>query len=142
MTGPTRTRRHAARAVLILLVALWVCAFICTHMPGRNIPSTGMDDKKLHVVGFFVLASLLLLTLSSHLVPRAPRMWLTLCIMAAYAAMDELTQPWFGRGCEGLDWVSDMTGTAVAIIFWELLFTTARTGSWLAKLAGRRARRA
>ena len=33
----------------------------------------------------------------------------------AFAAIDEVTQPWFGRFAEPLDWVYDLIGLAAGI---------------------------
>ncbi len=35
--------------------------------------------------------------------------------LAVFAAIDEVTQPWFGRSAEPLDWVYDLIGLAVGI---------------------------
>ena len=35
--------------------------------------------------------------------------------LAVFAAIDEVTQPWFGRSAEPLDWVYDLIGVATGI---------------------------
>jgi VanZ family protein len=137
MTTPPRPHRRMARAALIILVVTCLAALTATHVPPGDVPSTGMSDKQMHVLGFLVLGSLVLVNLSCRSMTRARRIPLTLVILAVYAALDELTQPLTGRSCEGMDWVADMAGTAAAIAAWELLFLAARRNRWLSRLAGR-----
>lgn len=137
MTAPLHPRSRLPRAMLVLLVVTWLAAFVATHVPPGDVPSTGMSDKEMHVIGFFVLGSLVLVNLSCRSMPATRRIPMTLAILAFYAALDEMTQPLAGRSCEGLDWVADVSGTALAIAAWELLFLATRRSRWLARLAGR-----
>ena len=36
-------------------------------------------------------------------------------VLAVFAALDEVTQPWFGRAVDGFDWLADLAGLAVGI---------------------------
>jgi len=88
-----------------------------THHPrpedllGPNPPS----DKTLHFLAYGALGLLAaaLLAASGRWSPRSVAV---LGVgLAAFAAIDEATQPWFGRSAEPLDWVYDLIGLAAGI---------------------------
>jgi len=110
-------RRHLA----VVCSIVWVAAFVTTHLPGGAVPRVGVKDTTLHFVGYFVIALLFLLTLSARGVPRLRRAVLVFCTMAAYGAIDEITQPLVRRSTDIRDWIADVAGTAVAIMVCESL---------------------
>jgi len=107
--------------LLCCLAASWVSAAVATHLPPRCMPHIGLSDSVLHVAGFFVLAGLLWTTLRAYDFKRPRRLVLTLAVLAVYAAMDEKTQPMFGRDADVADWLCDMLGTVLAAGVCELL---------------------
>ena len=88
-----------------------------THYPrpeellGRNPPS----DKTLHFVAYAVLAAF---SAATWLATRrtASRSIVPLAIaLASFGAIDEITQPFFRRHADPLDWVYDCIGIAIGI---------------------------
>jgi VanZ family protein len=112
-----RIRRYLAAACAVV----WTAAFVATHVPSRRLPDLSVKDTTLHVIGYFFLASTLLLTLSAYATRRQARALLVFFIMAGYAALDEITQPLVNRHAALSDWVADVVGAAAAVIVCELL---------------------
>ncbi|MGD2109994.1 MAG: VanZ family protein [Phycisphaerae bacterium] len=91
--------------------------FALTHLPGTAVPATPIPhaDKAYHVVLFFVLAWLggtCILRDRPRSSARTLVVWAV--IYLAYAAMDECTQPTFGRTASLVDWVCDGIGIVLA----------------------------
>lgn len=118
--------RHR-RAMLIILVIAWLGAVTSTHIPLPEIPpEMNVGDKTLHEVGFAGLTTLLVLTLLAWRTRRIRRIVLTLTVLPAYAALDELTQPYFHRSCDIHDWLSDLAGILIALAAWETIMALAQ----------------
>lgn len=107
-------RQHAIAFATALYAAVLVVA---THYPkpeeivGGRLPS----DKLMHFLAYGLLGLLAALVLRSRgrLVGRfAP---LLVAGLAAWAVLDEATQPLFGRHADPLDWVYDVIGLTVGI---------------------------
>jgi len=88
-----------------------------THYPrpqdllGPNPPS----DKVLHFLAYAGLGVLAAASASARGGWNGPRVTLMALVLAVFAALDEVTQPWFGRAVEGFDWLADIAGLAVGI---------------------------
>ena len=122
-------RRPASRTLLTIACAgYWVMSAVATHLPPDDMPDTDVNDKVLHLSGFFVLAGLFWLTLAAHRVRRPIRMLLVLIVLPLYGALDEITQPLTGRTCDFYDWLADTTATLAALAMWEMLAWSRR---WL-----------
>jgi VanZ family protein len=108
------------------VIGYWLTLLVATHLPNDfpAVPSEGVD-KFVHLGAFAALAWLLAMAWQrsagrlggGHL--RAA--WLLIVI---YAAVDELSQPWFGRSCSLSDWLADAAGAALGLI----VFTWLRPG--------------
>ena len=114
------------RPLLVMTVLLWVGAFVATHVPAETIPQMHVSDKWLHFMGFLVLAAALHLTLVVHGIGRWRRVAATLLSMAAYAALDERTQPLVNRSCSPTDAVADLCGAIAAVVALELVLVLTR----------------
>lgn len=108
--APTSTRRP----LTALCIVAWISAFICTHIPTSSIPRTGLGDEWMHVVGYFFLGGIVLLTLRAHGVRLGRRVALAMLVMTIYGGLDEITQPFFGRSASWTDLLADVAGTALA----------------------------
>ncbi len=109
------------RLVLVLCLIVWTGAVIATHTPADRLPQSGVSDKLLHAVGYFVLTGVLWLTLSAYQVSGLKRIALIFFAMLAYAAIDEITQPLVGREDSFGDWLADVIGATASLVLFELL---------------------
>lgn len=109
--------RRFLRPLAALTAAYTALLVFATHYPrpeellGPNPPS----DKTLHLAAYGVLGLLAaaLAAVSGRWVARNGAV--LAAGLAAFAAIDEVTQPWFGRAAEPLDWVYDVIGVALGI---------------------------
>ena len=119
MTRPAY-RWPARRAIAAICAVWWVAAAIATHVPIKSLPASAPGPSILHVIGYAVTTSLFLITLIAHGIP-APRRWIVaVLVIAAYAAVDESTQPWVGRDGSVDDWYADLIGMAFALAMIEV----------------------
>lgn len=119
MSHPSQTvaRPWMARLLAAATVAYTGVLVFATHYPrpeellGPNAPS----DKTLHFVAYAVLAAF---SAATWLAARrtASRGIAPLAIaLASFGAIDEITQPFFRRHADPLDWVYDCIGIAIGI---------------------------
>lgn len=106
--------------VYIPLVIYWIVLFTGTTLPGKSVPKVSVSDKVKHLVAYFILATLVSLTLHFQEKVRKFKekivLW-TLIIVGTYGILDELHQLFVpGRNCELLDWLADMTGSIIAVM--------------------------
>lgn len=95
----------------------WLLAAILTHIPIKTSGPIRFDraDKVAHLSLYFVITYLGGLRLRSKSTGTSPGLLLVwACVYVAYAAVDELTQPFTGRDCDIMDWVFDALGVALA----------------------------
>jgi VanZ family protein len=123
--APAPGKGWARRLVLAACVLAWAAALAATHVPAGSLPRMPATDVVLHVTGFAGLTSLFVLAQAAYGVPRRRRLILTLPVMAAYAAVDELTQPLVNRVAAMGDWTADVGGAAMAIVCGELILLAA-----------------
>ena len=118
------------QALTCALLLLWTVALVLTHIPPSEMPSPGISDRLLHVVGYWGLATVLAVTMLSYRFRRWRRWVLGLVILAVYGAFDELTQPIFGRNASLCDWLADVAGLALGMLMVEtLVWISSRRGS-------------
>ena len=105
------------RLLAAATVAYMGALVFATHYPrpeellGPNAPS----DKTLHFVAYAVFAALAGATWLT-LRRTAHRSIATLAVtLAAFGVADEITQPFFRRHADPLDWVYDCIGIAIGI---------------------------
>ena len=110
-------RPWMARLLAVATVAYTAVLVFATHYPrpeellGRSPPS----DKTLHFVAYAVLAAL---ATATWLTARrtASRGIAALAIaLCGFGAIDEITQPFFRRHADPLDWVYDCIGIGIGI---------------------------
>lgn len=103
------------------LIAYWVALAIATHIPPLQPPTElPHSDKVAHVLSYALLASLLGLAWGREPL-SARRVWISVGVIASYAAVDELTQPLVGRTADLWDWVADLCGGLLGLsVAWVL----------------------
>lgn len=101
----------------VLAVAYAVALVAGTHSPRAPQPPIRFEhaDKLMHFVGYLLFAAIVALAM------RAAGPWTRwgrlrlAAVLVLFAAIDEITQPFFSRNAELLDWVADCAGIAVGI---------------------------
>jgi len=124
----------AARNMRFVFLAALACAFVVTHIPRLAVGTSDSPiDKLIHATAYGVLAALFLLARWWRPV------WPALAALAAWAALDEVTQaiPGLGRSADVEDWLADVTGMAIAAAFFV---AAAPVGSGTARLLCQRRR--
>jgi VanZ family protein len=122
--------RLFARPLAVLTAGYVLVLLFATHYPrpeqflGTDPPS----DKTLHFLAYGLLGLLAAATLAA----AGRWSWRSVAILVVgltiFAALDELTQPAFGRSAELLDWVCDLIGLAVGIGLVALARSAAKRG--------------
>ena len=114
-------RRTARRSLVIACTALWITAFVLTHIPAERITPPGLSDKTLHFLGYFMLSGLFMLALAGLGTSPLKRSLTGICVMTAYAAFDELTQGLVGRHTSFGDAIADVLGAAAGVVLIETI---------------------
>jgi VanZ family protein len=95
-------------ALLLITIAYGVMLVTVTHLPPSKLPATGVSDKLEHILGYGLLAVLVSATVRAYL-RRVPFLAIAVAL-AAFGAVDEVTQPLVGRTADVWDWVADVGG--------------------------------
>jgi len=113
-----RCWRRTAVYWLAALAVYWLVLFIGTHLPTQQVSGVAMaNDKVLHATAYAVLTTLVCIAwrrvggslgLRGRLVIAA--------VVLTYGAIDEFSQPYFGRSCDLLDWIADGVGVTLALV--------------------------
>jgi len=121
-----RSRLYRRRRVMLaVLIVLWLLAFTATHIPGTKLSGLPASATVLHMSGYFVLALVFCLTMIAYGTSRLHRLAVIIPVVIFYAAMDELTQPYFHRSAQFPDWLADIAGAGIAILLCEVIFAIA-----------------
>jgi len=119
---PSRRRRAAWRfwVRVVLAVAGVSCLFVVSH--GDRFRSAWLwqlvGDKVPHAAAYAMLAALLLLV--------GVRGLRGIALLSVIGALDEFTQPWFGRSCTLGDWLTDLAAILAVYSIHALLRHLAR----------------
>ena len=108
-----RTSRFAGPALIVYVVAL----LVGTHLPGSVVQdSFSGNDKIQHFAAYSVLSLLAFNFMSARSVGSLRCFVLLFFSLAAFAALDELTQiPVPDRFSDWRDWGADMAGISVSL---------------------------
>jgi VanZ family protein len=109
--APRETPLPLRVLALLALVGYWLTLVVGTHWPlPPEMFGLGDSDKLVHFWAYGVLA--LLVCLNWALAREMNwRQWLAIvAILAAFGAVDEITQIPVGRNCDYRDWLADMAG--------------------------------
>lgn len=113
--SPAPASPRLRRLALLTCIGVWLTEAVFTHIPLPTLPPTVPSDKTLHVVAYFVLGSVFLLTLRAYALGLWRRLAIALPVLAVYGALDELTQPLVNRHASVYDWLADAAGVLLAI---------------------------
>jgi VanZ family protein len=108
--------------MFVILSLYWLAIFVLTHIPGKHITffSTpfNISDKMLHFLAYFILSSLLWITLnpSTKVDWRKSRVWWIVLVIICYGFLDELLQAYTQRSCSLYDFIADFSGAIMALI--------------------------
>lgn len=114
--------------VYIPLIIYWIIIFIATTIPVDTMPKLfNAQDKIEHFTAYFILEILLAFTFhfqnKNETVKRNP-IFFSILVLIIYAAFDEIHQYFIpGRYADVLDWVADVIGGLLAIIFVKWFLT-------------------
>jgi VanZ family protein len=125
-------RRH--RTVLLALGIYWPFLFWLTHIPVPALaPQSGMSDKTMHVIAYFVLTFLVWFGVNPYEKVNWYRIkpWIVLGIICLYGAIDEYVQGLeiIGRSADIQDFIANLFGIVLALgllsvlSFWTSLLT-------------------
>lgn len=113
------------RGVWIATIVFWCACVYMTHVPKPpDFTNVIRSDKLKHFCGYGTLATFLYFSLWINGVNWRRAAILIIVVLAIYGALDERTQPWFGRDCDIHDWYADMIGVISALIFWTIIRLT------------------
>ena len=117
MSEPTSIRAaYLCRFSLVILVCYWLAMFAGTHWPRLNLSAFPTNfDKVLHFGAYAGLSFLLAVWLSSRREIGRRELLLIFVATVVYAALDEITQPPFGRTCDFYDGVADAAGSLTGL---------------------------
>lgn len=117
MIVTTTLRSQIAKALATGSIAYTTVLVFLTHYPkpqellGEDLP----PDKVLHFLAYGLLGLLVTATVAAFSRWSWETAARTAAALAAFAALDEITQPFFGRSAELLDWVWDLVGIAAGV---------------------------
>lgn len=123
----SRTLKRIAAVVQsqspVILAAYLIVLLAATHYPQTVINSTGPLglDKLVHMIAYAVVGCLI--AIWRHRGSRNPTTQAVLIgvlLAALIGAADEITQPWFNRVADPLDWAADLAGalTGYMLYLW------------------------
>jgi VanZ family protein len=120
IASETNLQRVPSSIRTVVLVVCLAAAFITTHIPLSSISLPSSGDKYLHFLGFTALGGAAYWSFNNRAGPRSTVFMFVGLVL--YGAIDELTQPPFGRDCEFFDWLLDCGGGALGLALGRLVF--------------------
>jgi len=109
-------RRH--KSVLLALGIYWPFIFWLTHIPIPAIArQSGLSDKTMHVLAYFVLTFLAWFAVSPYEKVRwnTWKAWILWLVIVLYAAIDEYLQGRVGRSADVVDFAADVFGVVLGL---------------------------
>lgn len=109
-------RRH--KSVLIALGIYWPFIFWLTHIPVPALArQSGMSDKLMHVMAYFVLTFLVWFAVGPYEKVRWNRLkhWLVVLAVLGYGTLDEILQGRVGRSADIHDFAANCFGVILAL---------------------------
>jgi hypothetical protein len=116
------SRRH--KITIVLLAIYWAILTLLEHIPlPQLVNQAGVSDKWLHFLAYMNLVFFVWFSFFPDAKAdwRKPAVWLILLGVIIYGGLDELTQPYTGRTCDIMDFVSDAEGILGGLIIFAFL---------------------
>ena len=116
-------KRVLGVALFVGFVIYSIILIFATHLPNINtgIRTPGLD-KVLHFLAYGCQGALAMSVFCIAGRASLKNIVVLIVVLACFGALDEITQPAFGRQAEFLDWVADCTGIVLAIFLVLRLF--------------------
>jgi len=132
------TRRQ--KTTIVVLAIYWIALVVLTHMtiPGV-VYQAGVSDKWLHFLAYLNLVFLVWFSIrpDDKVHWREKAGWLVFLAVVVYGGIDELTQPYFGRTKDLMDFLANAEGAATGlVIFTFLTFWPALLAVWAISIFG------
>ena len=112
-------RQSKPRRWLVLaggaLACYWLALVVGTHYPFPHGIPTDYSDKELHFGAYAGLAFMGAAAWTARWGLRPVGWAIVWVAVVMHGAIDEWTQPPFGRTCELLDWVADVLGASLGM---------------------------
>ncbi len=121
-------KRVLGVALFVGFVIYSIILIFATHLPNINtgIRTPGLD-KVLHFLAYGCQGALAMSVFCIAGRASLKNIVVLIVVLACFGALDEITQPAFGRQAELLDWVADCTGIVLAVFFVMALFRFTKT---------------
>ena len=132
------TRRQ--KITIVVLAIYWITLVILAHMPiPQVVYQARVSDKWLHFLAYLNLVFLLWFSIhpDEKVRWRNQATWLIFLAVVAYGGIDELTQPYFGRTKDLMDFLANAGGVAAGLaIFTFLTFWPSLLAVWAISIFG------
>jgi VanZ family protein len=103
----------------LMLVIYWIVLIIFAHIPiPESVRQARVSDKSLHFLAYLVLTFLFWFTFKPNqkvILYKAGAL-VTFCIITFYGAIDEPIQTFFGRTCDVMDILANVSGTLAGLV--------------------------
>ena len=116
---------HVRTAFTVCFWAYGLILLIATHLPADNVEflvraaDYGLlkldPDKLLHMAAYGVLGLLAALAYGGRWQTTSTAAIPLFALLAAWGAVDEVTQPLFGRSADTNDWIYDLIGSLIGL---------------------------
>ena len=136
-----RLPRHLRTVFKVCFWAYGLFLLIATHLPADNVEfivraaDYGLldPDKLLHMAAYGVLGLLAALAYGGRWRTTLSAAITLFVLLAAWGAVDEVTQPLFGRLADMSDWVCDLIGGAIGLAAGFAASRWLAASGWLAR---------
>lgn len=104
-------------SALAVLATYWVALVVGTHWPRPpEMMGLGASDKTLHLAAYFGLAVLVWLNWRLRRAASWRSGMAIVGLLVLFGALDEVTQPPFGRDAQFADWLADGAGVLGGVL--------------------------
>jgi hypothetical protein len=132
------TRRQ--KITIAFLVIYWIVLVILAHIPiPQVVYQARVSDKWLHFLAYLNLVFLVWYSIrpGDKVRWRSRAAWLIFLAVVAYGGLEELTQPYFGRTKDLMDFLANAAGVAAGLaIFTFLTFWPSLLAVWAISIFG------